>query len=47
MGSNSKPDITKEELNNAQAMWVNFTQWSKYGIIFVCASLAILGLALL
>ncbi len=47
MGNNQKPDITKEELKNAQDMWVNFTEWSKYGIIIVFASLAILGVVLL
>lgn len=47
MGSDTKPEVTKEELESAQSMWSNFTEWSKYAIIAICAGLAILGFALL
>lgn len=47
MGNNTKPEITKEELKDAQSMWVRFTEWSRYSIIFVCVALALLGFALL
>lgn len=47
MGSNTKPEVTKEELKAAQSMWGNFTEWSKYAIIAICASLALLGFLLL
>jgi len=47
MGTNNKPEVTKEELDIAQSMRSNFTEWSKYAIIAICAGLAILGLLLL
>lgn len=47
MGTNQKPEVTEEELKAAQSMWHNFTEYSKYSIIAICISLALLGLALL
>lgn len=47
MGTNNKPEVTKEELDIAQSMWGNFTEWSKYAIIAICIGLAVLGIVLL
>ncbi len=47
MGNSNKPDVTKEELEAAKTMWNGFTEWSKYAIIAICASLAFLGFILL
>ena len=47
MGNTKKPDVTKEELEHAQAGWVNFTKfllWGTLGTIGIVVFLALVTL---
>jgi len=47
MGSNQPAKVSKEQVQEANAMWQGFTTVSKYSIIGICASLLLLALILL
>jgi hypothetical protein len=47
MGTNKKPEVSKEEIEAAKTTWIGFTELSKYAIIAIFASLALLGFILL
>lgn len=41
------PEVTKKELDDAQAVWVGFTKFAKTGVIATCVVLSLLALFLL
>jgi len=47
MANSTKPEVSAEELKNAQDLWQKFTLWSKWGTIIICASLVLLALILI
>lgn len=47
MGNHKAVEVTKEEIENAKAVWDGFTKFSKFGIIAVCVSLVLMALFLL
>lgn len=47
MEHSAPPKVTKKELENAQAVWLGFTKFTKIAVITTCASVALLALLLL
>ena len=43
MGTAQKPNVTKEEIEQAQTLWVNFTELMKWGVIAVIIVLALMA----
>jgi len=46
MANAKKPEVTKEEIEHAAALWKNFTVWAKWGVIATMALLALMALTL-
>ena len=44
MGNTEKPEVTAEELQNAQSCWVGFTELIKWGTIASIAGVVLLAL---
>ncbi len=47
MANQTKPEYSKESLDDAKKLWATFTQWSKYGTIAIVVILAIMALFLI
>jgi hypothetical protein len=47
MANTQKVDVTKEEVQKAQNLWLSFTTMMKWGIIVVIATLVFMALFLL
>ncbi|NCO02610.1 MAG: aa3-type cytochrome c oxidase subunit IV [Alphaproteobacteria bacterium] len=47
MGTNKTVEVSKEQVEQATAMWRGFTKISKYSLIAICASLVLLAIILL
>lgn len=47
MGSTSKPEVTKQEIQEATNLWVNFTKYTKWGVIAIIVVLVLMAATLL
>ncbi|MEM9469478.1 MAG: hypothetical protein AAF988_04885 [Pseudomonadota bacterium] len=47
MANQNQAPVSKEQIEQAQSIWRNFTQFSKFGIIGICVALIILAVTLL
>jgi hypothetical protein len=47
MASSQKPDVTPEEIQKAQDLWIGFTGLMKWGVISVIICLALMAAFLL
>tara|TARA_B100000508_G_C11407524_1_gene251584 strand:+ start:106 stop:249 length:144 start_codon:yes stop_codon:yes gene_type:complete len=47
MEHTAPPEVTKKELDDAQAVWTGFTKFAKIGVIVTCIFLVLLALTLL
>lgn len=47
MDHTTPPPVNPAELKRAQAAWVNFTEFSKYGLIAIIGLLVLMALFLL
>lgn len=47
MASSQKPEVTPEEIRHARDLWHGFTEFMKWGVIAVIASLVLMALFLL
>jgi len=46
MANTKKPEVTKEQIEHANSLWINFTVWMKWGVIAIVISLALMALFL-
>ena len=46
MANAKKPEVTKEELEHAQSLWIDFTAWMKWSVIAVIICLALMAVTL-
>lgn len=47
MAETKKPNVTKAEIENSQALWTSFTEFMKWGVIAVIVVLALMAAFLL
>lgn len=47
MANTKKPAVDKKELEKAQKLWEQFTEWSKWGVIVTVAILSLMAITLL
>ena len=47
MANTKKPEVTKAQIDQATSLWHSFTRWSKWGVIAIIISLALMALFLL
>lgn len=46
MANAKKPEVTKQEIEQARSLWDNFTVWMKWGVVSIVALLGLMAITL-